>query len=732
MSGLPIRRGNFRRVAVRVLWVVKGLGPGGAERLLTNLARRHDSREFQIECAYVLPWKDHLAGELEDAGVVTHCVSRTRSDPRWPLALTRLIRSGDFDVVHVHSPLPGSVARVAALSASPRPMLMATEHNRWSTHRWPTRLVNSLTSRLDTVDLAVTDEVRSSMTGPARRRARVVRHGVDVEAVASSVVNRAAVRAELGLGADEFVAGTAANFRPQKDYPTLLAAARRLVDDGVPVRIVAVGQGPQENEIRALRDDLGLQDDVLLTGFRRDAVDVLAACDAFVLASAWEGLPVAVMEATAIGLPVVCTAVGGMAEQFTDGVDALLVPPGDPDALARALERVQGDEELRTRLGGAARLRAADFDVGAAAAELEDVYRSFGRPAATTRSDRSRRGSTEPMPEIRPAATTRSDRSRSGSTEPMPEIRPATERDHPEIIQLLGSSLGGAADGRRADLFRWKHVDNRFGPSPMWVATDEGRIVAFRALLRWEFVRGGETVRAVRAVDTATHPDHQGRGLFRRLTLHGLAEMKRDGVDWVFNTPNDQSRPGYLSMGWREVGRLPAAVHFTSPTGLVRAARSRVPAERWSEPLDVGVDVEEWLAGGGPAGRWGTPTDVRDIRTALDEDYLAWRFPSTLLGYRVVEDDQAAAVVRLRRRGTSTELVLAEGFGPQREVDRVVAAAARAAEASYTVRLGAPQMSSMVLRLPGGGPVLTWRGVCTEGMPPLPNWSLTMGDVELF
>ena len=97
----------------RVLWVIKGLGPGGAERLLCAAARAHDQQHFHIECAYVLPWKDHLAEELERAGVKTHCLSRKRTDYRWPLRLAELVRDGEWDIVHVHSPLPGSVARLA-------------------------------------------------------------------------------------------------------------------------------------------------------------------------------------------------------------------------------------------------------------------------------------------------------------------------------------------------------------------------------------------------------------------------------------------------------------------------------------------------------------------------------------------------------------------------------------------------------------------------------------------
>jgi glycosyltransferase involved in cell wall biosynthesis/GNAT superfamily N-acetyltransferase len=701
---------------VRVLWVAKGLGPGGAERLLTAAATAHDRVRFDVECAYVLPWKDHLVGDLESAGVRTHCLSTRRRDVLWPIRLARLVREGGYDVVHVHSPLPGSVARLAArtMSDARRPGVVSTEHNRWETHRLPTRLLNRVTSRWDDADFAVTDEVRSSMRGRAGRRAVTLRHGIDLDAAAGHLADRDAVRAELGMGPDEFVLGTVANFRPQKDYPNLLGAARLLADRNVPVRVVAVGQGPQDREIRALHAELDLGERVILTGFRSDAVSVMAACDAFTMASAWEGLPVAVMEALALGLPILTTDVGGMAEEFTDAVDALLVPPSDAEALASAWERVATDSALHKRLAAASLARAPEFGVARTVAEIERTYERIART---------------PEPLVPPPEAPR----RVSPKSPPLHIRPAEPEDRADVIALLQRSLGSDGDPRYPELFAWKHDTNRFGPSPMWVATDAGRIVAFRALMRWEFVRGGAVLRAVRAVDTATDPAYQGRGLFRALTMHGLEHVRAEGVDFVFNTPNTQSRPGYLKMGWREVGRIPAAVHFAGPSGAVAALRSRVPADRWSQELTIGVSVEQWLSDGGPADRWPVATDVRELRTNLDADFLAWRFATPLLGYRVVDDGDAAIICRSRDRGSALELAVVATFGPIRSTDRLAARAAMAAGAAYAIRLGQPQMSaSYFAPLPGGGPVLTWRTVNDAGEPPLANWALTLGDIELF
>jgi glycosyltransferase involved in cell wall biosynthesis len=140
-----------------------------------------------------------------------------------------------------------------------------------------------------------------------------------------------------------------------------------------------VGQGPLESEVEALHRELRLEGVVTLTGYRPDAVRLMAGCDVFVLGSKWEGLPVALMEASALGLPIVATRVGGIPDSFHDGVDAVLVAPGSPDALAEAIERLAHDEPLRRRIGEAAQARAGDFDVKRAVTRIEAIYRSVAK-----------------------------------------------------------------------------------------------------------------------------------------------------------------------------------------------------------------------------------------------------------------------------------------------------------------------------------------------------------------
>jgi glycosyltransferase involved in cell wall biosynthesis len=170
-----------------------------------------------------------------------------------------------------------------------------------------------------------------------------------------------------------------ANYHPKKDWPNVLRAARLVADRDPSIRFCLVGQGPLESEVEALHRELDLDGVVTLTGYRPDAVRLMAGCDVFVLGSKWEGLPVALMEASALGLPIVATRVGGIPDSFHDGVDAVLIEPGSPGALAEAIERLAHDEPLRRRIGEAAQARAGDFDVKRAVARIEAIYRSVAK-----------------------------------------------------------------------------------------------------------------------------------------------------------------------------------------------------------------------------------------------------------------------------------------------------------------------------------------------------------------
>lgn len=371
---------------MRVLLLTKGLGPGGAERLLVEQTRAR-APDMEYVAAYLLPWKQHLVAELEGLGVRTHCLGvRTEADPRWLRRLGRLLRDERIDVVHAHSPVSASMARVLVRTAFPSVGFVYTEHNRWPSHHGATRALNRATFAWSDAVIAVSAEVAESMTPKASARTEVVIHGIDLEAVRVHRGARDTVRSELGVGPDDVLVVTVANLRANKRYPDLLAAARRVLDAGAPVRFVAAGQGPLEAEIRREHARLDLGDRFHLLGYRADAPRVIAGADLFVLASSHEGLPVAVMEALALGVPVVATAVGGLSEAVTDGVDGLLVPPGDPEALAAAIVRAT-DPGFRSTLAAGAAASGEWYAADAPVRRIEATYAD----AATVAAARTRR-----------------------------------------------------------------------------------------------------------------------------------------------------------------------------------------------------------------------------------------------------------------------------------------------------------------------------------------------------
>ena len=214
------------------------------------------------------------------------------------------------------------------------------------------------------------------------------------------------------------------------------------------------------------------------------------------------------------------------------------------------------------------------------------------------------------------------------------------------------------------------------------------------------------------------------------MTMHGLDSIRDDGIAFVFNTPNDKSRPGYLKMGWREVGKLPVAIRVAGPGGAVRMARSRVASSHWPLGIDLGVpalDVASELAA-----EDGSSMDTGTITTNVGPAFYGWRYGADFLGYRAVASHGGHLICRVRQRGDAKELVMLDAPGlDTASADRAAVHLLRRNRLDHALRLGIADARHGFVPAPGG-PIVTWRSVCVEAMPPLANWQVGMGDVELF
>ena len=298
------------------------------------------------------------------------------------------------------------------------------------------------------------------------------------------------------------------------------------------------------------------------------------------------------------------------------------------------------------------------------------------------------------------------------------DVRPYRDADEQAVLGLLNDALGGGPAGTRpAEFFRWKHLENPFGRSFMLVAEADGRIVGLRAFMRWEFVAGDRRFRAVRAVDTATHPDHQGKGIFSRLTLEALDSL-RDQADFVFNTPNEKSLPGYLKMGWSVVGRVPIRIRVRRPIRFATRARSwrsaselgQVPsssAAPASELLDEQIDE--------PAGGRRAAARHRDA-AGRDVPALAVR-RRTAPGLPGADDGRPRS--RRRARGLPGAPSRCARGGHRRRDDRATGRPASGRQAPSERRCFG-QARSRRLQLPDG--VLARHGRSSSRIDPRPRW----------
>ena len=296
------------------------------------------------------------------------------------LELARLMRRERPDIVHANSSKAGLLGRLAAAPARV-PVRVFTVHG-WAfkaysgaasaLYRWADRL----TAPLTTVTICVSERERSA--GVAARTCRAAR-----TVVIPTAVDAAATVPSRRDGRPPRIV-TVGRLAAPKDPVTLVRALAALHD--VPFSAHIVGDGPErpvvESEIRAA----GLEPAVELMGERQDVPQLLAHADVFVLSSRSEGAPISILEAMATGLPVVASAVGGVPEIVDDGTTGVLVPPGDPAALAAAIEPLLADATLRDRLGDAGRARVRErFDLAQLRRAHVELYTRelvrAGRPA---------------------------------------------------------------------------------------------------------------------------------------------------------------------------------------------------------------------------------------------------------------------------------------------------------------------------------------------------------------
>lgn len=326
------------------------------------------------------------------------------------------------------------------------------------------------------------------------------------------------------------------------------------------------------------------------------------------------------------------------------------------------------------------------------------------------------------------------------------EIREAAESDIPIIVDLLKSSLGEGLMPKSTNYWRWKHLDNPFGRSPVLLCLEHDRLIGVRAFMRWEWRNNGQTYRALRAVDTATHPEHQGKGIFKKLTLSLIDYCNQHGDHFIFNTPNQKSRPGYLKMGWLEAGRLPIRIDPSRPFSMLYNCLSNKVKE-----IDQNGGVENFLKHPGLESLLKQHCQQKkSIVTSVSADYLKWRYGKVpVASYVAIGEEHGNELTgliigRIKQTRFGRELRITDCFFGTNIDAKKMQIAFKAFKASWkidyvtlsgTLSTNAVKLLSLFNFTASVGPIVTIRSLQLANLGPFSNfrdWSPSIGDLELF
>jgi glycosyltransferase involved in cell wall biosynthesis len=357
---------------VRVMQVTWGLVAGGAEMYAFTVAANLNEKIFRsFLCA--IDKGGALEPEIKSKGIPYFVMNRRQGiDLKLMWRLYRLFKAHKIRVVHTHHFNQLFYSVLGAKLAGAR--IVHMEHSVEFLKRKRLALALKFLSRFCDKVLAIgSDGTRAlkELAGIPERKLEIIRAGVDPANYAES---KSAARAALGFSQTEKIVVIVARLFPEKNHKLLLEAFAEVVRQVEKARLVIVGDGVEERNIREEIQSLNLSQQVTMLGVRRDVARILAASDAFVLSSDREGLPIAVLEAMAAAKPVVATAVGDLPLVVKDGETGRIVPAKNSQALARALVEILGDEKKAMKMGKNALQAVDEYSLQTMIAKFEALY----------------------------------------------------------------------------------------------------------------------------------------------------------------------------------------------------------------------------------------------------------------------------------------------------------------------------------------------------------------------
>lgn len=311
-------------------------------------------------------------------------------------------------------------------------------------------------------------------------------------------------------------------------------------------------------------------------------------------------------------------------------------------------------------------------------------------------------------------------------------IKEAGPNDVPEIIKVLKASLGKKEVPFSEKIWNYKHLDNPFGKSIVLIAVEDKNVIGVRAFMRWQWHKEDNILSCFRAVDTATHPNHQGKGVFKKLTLAAVELAKEEGGAFIFNTPNEKSRPGYLKMGWEIAGKI--SVGLSPALYSFWKIKKNIPAYEVHYQTSV-QKIDDLCTG------WNKELNRGNLYTEKSASYLKWRYEDNpLQEYEVLATANFYLAGYIKKRKGFKELRIVECIYNDRANHKELNEKIK----QWSLKFGAqvisfsPLLGKLILPSLKGklGPLLTVRNLnlskADEKYFSIEKWTFSLGDLELF
>ena len=371
MTNKPL---NVLQVCDHLGW--EGSRMHGVKRLFSWMIPRFDRDRFHVSLLS-LRKKDLSEETLDSLGIDITYLERGKFDPFTLPAMLRLVDQKGIDILHLHGYGATTFGRlVGAIRGIPT---IVHEHANLTSTPWFQKVADRALEPATDIALAVSkstaDFVINARLIPAPK-VKVVYLGVPLEEFSRprSEAEVQAARRDLGVADGEFAVGTVTRLHDSKGNSYLIDAAARVVKERPQARFYLVGEGPLLGALEAQAARLGLGDNFIFAGFRRDVAATLSAFDLSVFPSLWEGTPITAFEALAMGKPIVATDADGLLDILTDGRDAVIVPKRNADALADKIVWAIDRPAERARLSAAARDSGQQFGIDAFVRKMERLY----------------------------------------------------------------------------------------------------------------------------------------------------------------------------------------------------------------------------------------------------------------------------------------------------------------------------------------------------------------------